>query len=275
MEGILRGIPHVSVYIDDILVICETDEHLRNLDEVFTRLENENLRLKREKCAFMLPKIDYLGRIISANGLQPSPTKIKAIQDAPAPRNVSQLRSFLGMVNYYGKFLHQLSTLLAPLYQLLQQRSRWHWGKEQQDVFTHVKQQLTSQPLVHFDPQEKLLSCDASPYGIRSVLSRDGGWIRKNDCICFSYLGASRKEVCTDRKGRSSHHLRCKKGFISISTGDISPSIPIAARLSTCLVRTSLFPPLLQQEYVGHLHYVLMTTVSPTNLEKNMQMLIF
>ena len=174
MEGILRGIPHVSVYIDDILVTGETDEeHLRNLDEVFTRLENENLRLKREKCAFMLPKIDYLGRIISADGLQPSPSKIKAIQDAPAPRNVSQLRSFLGMVNYYGKFLHQLSTLLAPLYQLLQQKSRWHWGKEQQDAFTHVKQQLTSsQLLVHFDPQEKLLlSCDASPYGIGAVLS--------------------------------------------------------------------------------------------------------
>ena len=68
MEGILRGIPHVSVYIDDILVTSETDEeHLKNLDEVFTRLEN--LRLKREKCAFMLRKIDYLGCIISAEGL--------------------------------------------------------------------------------------------------------------------------------------------------------------------------------------------------------------
>ena len=65
IEGILRGIPHVSVYIDDILVTGETDEeHLRNLDEVFTRLENENLRLKREKRAFMLPKIDYLDRIM-------------------------------------------------------------------------------------------------------------------------------------------------------------------------------------------------------------------
>ena len=91
----------------------------------------------------------------------------------PTPCNVSQLHSFLGMVNYYGKFLHQLSTLLAPLYQLLQQKSRWHWGKEQQDAFTEVKQQLTSSELLmHFNPKEKLLlSCDASPYGIGAVLS--------------------------------------------------------------------------------------------------------
>ena len=75
-------------------------------------------RMKREKCAFMLPKIDYLGRVFSADGLQPSPSKVSAILEAPAPCNVSQLPSFLGMVNYYGIFLHQLSTLLSLLYQL-------------------------------------------------------------------------------------------------------------------------------------------------------------
>ena len=124
MEGVLRGIPHVSVYIDDILITDEIDEeHLQNLDTVLSRLESEGLRLKLEKCAFML----YLGHTISSQGLHPSPDKVRAIVEAPAPRNVSQLRSFLGMVNYYGKFLNQLSSLLAPLYHLLQQKTKWHW----------------------------------------------------------------------------------------------------------------------------------------------------
>ena len=97
MEGILRGIPHVTVYIDDILITGETeDEHLKNLDDVLTRLEGKGLRLKREKCAFMLPKIEYLGHTISADGLHPSKDKVRAIVDAPVPHNVSQLRSFLG-----------------------------------------------------------------------------------------------------------------------------------------------------------------------------------
>ena len=174
MEGVLRGIPHVSVYIDDILITGETDEeHLQNLDTVLSRLENEGLRLKLEKCAFVLPKIEYLGHTISSQGLHPSPDKVRAIVEAPAPRNVSQLRSFLGMVNYYGKFLNQLSSLLAPLYHLLQQKTKWHWGTNQQKAFSEVKKLLTSsQVLAHYDPKKNLLiSCDASPYGIGAVLS--------------------------------------------------------------------------------------------------------
>ena len=174
MEGILRGIPHVSVYIDDILITGETDEeHLQNLDTVLSRLEKEGLRLKLKKCAFMLPKIEYLGYTISSQGLHPSPDKVRAIVEAPAPHNVSQLQSFLRMVNYYGKFLNQLSSLLAPLYHLLQQKTKWHCRTKQQKAFSEVKDLLTSsQVLAYYDPEkELLLSCDASPYGIGAVLS--------------------------------------------------------------------------------------------------------
>ena len=175
MEGIFRGIPHVSVYIDDILITGETDEeHLQNLDTVISRLEKEGLRLKLKKCVFMLPKIEYLGNTILSQGLHPSPDKVRAIVvAAPALHNVSQLRSFLGMVNYYGKFLNQLSSLLAPLYHLLQQKTKWHWGTKQQKAFSEVKRLLTSsQVLAHYNPEkELLLSCDASPYGIGAVLA--------------------------------------------------------------------------------------------------------
>ena len=102
MEGLLRVIPSTVVYLDDILITGKTEEeHLRNINEVMTRLEDEGLTLKKEKCQFMLDKVKYLGHTISADGLKPSESKTRAIVDAPLPQNVSQLRSFLGMVNYY------------------------------------------------------------------------------------------------------------------------------------------------------------------------------
>lgn len=116
------------------------DEHLKNLEEVLQRLENAGLRLKQAKCAFMLPTVEYLK--ISAAGLQPSEDKVQAIRKAPTPRDVSQLRSFLGAVNYYCKFLPNLSDMLSPLYRLLQQGTKWTWGAEQDKAFEAAKRQL-------------------------------------------------------------------------------------------------------------------------------------
>ena len=174
IEGVLRGIPNMCVYIDDILVTGETEkEHFETLDRVLTRLDQEGMRLKRSKCAFLLSSVEYLGHQITAEGLQPTADKVKAIVNAPPPTSVAQLRSFLGMLNYCGKFLHNLSTLLAPLHQLLQAKQKWSWGPDQEKAFKEAKKQLTSQKLlVHFDPDKALiLSCDASPYGVGAVLS--------------------------------------------------------------------------------------------------------
>ena len=174
MEGILQGLQNVCVYIDDILVTGETEqEHLQTLDEVLTRLSKAGLKLKQTKCAFTQPSVEYLGHHISADGLRPTQEKVRAIAEAPAPRNVSQLRSFLGLVNYYGKFLPNLSSTLAPLHRLLQKKSTWTWGSEQKKAFQEAKKQLTSPCLlVHFDPTRDLvLACDASPYGVGAVLS--------------------------------------------------------------------------------------------------------
>ena len=131
------------------------------------------MRLKRNKCAFLLPAVEYLGHKISAQELQPTDEKIRAINNAPAPTNISQLKSFLGLINYYCKFLSNLSNTLAPLYRLLQKNTKWQWGPEQQRAFQTSKKSLTSDCiLTHFDPTRALvLACDASPYGIGTVLS--------------------------------------------------------------------------------------------------------
>ena len=174
MESILHGINQVSVYLDDILITGRSDEeHLLRLGKVLTRLEAAALRLRQSKCTFMQPSVEYLGHRISSDGLHPTPDKIRAISEAPAPTNVPQLCAFLGMVNYYAKVLPRLSSVLAPLYRLLQKNARWSWGPEEDRAFQTAKSSLTSSSvLTHYDPAKKLfLDCDASPYGVGAILS--------------------------------------------------------------------------------------------------------
>ena len=117
--------------IDDILVTGEMEEdHFRILDALFSRLEEAGLKLK-QKCAFVLNAVEYLGHCISGKELHPTVEKVKAIAEAPQPQNVHQLCSFLGLVNYYGKFLPQLSSMLLQTYKLLQKQVKWTWGSAQ------------------------------------------------------------------------------------------------------------------------------------------------
>ena len=174
METLLQGIKGVSVFIDDILVSGATlEEHLHTLEEVFKRLEVADLRLNRIKCFFLRPSIEYLGHIIDKDGLHSTEAKVRAIKEAPEPQNLTQLRSFLGIVNYYSKFMPNLSTKLAPLYSLLNKQQKWHWDAEQVQAFQAAKDALQADSLiVHYDTTKPLLlACDASEYGIGAVLS--------------------------------------------------------------------------------------------------------
>lgn len=174
LEGILQGCKGVSIYLDDILITGATlEEHLRNLEEVLKRLEAAGLKLNRPKCAFLLPRVEYLGHAIDEKGVHPTQEKVRAIKEAPVPKNVTELRSFLGILNYYGKFMANLSTQLAPLHELLQKKRVWSWGPRQKKAFELAKGALQEDTLlVHYDGSKPLvLACDASPYGLGAVLS--------------------------------------------------------------------------------------------------------
>ena len=120
MENLLQGIPWVSIYLDDILITGPTNaEHLATLNKV---LKAAGFRLKQQKCAFLLPAVEYLGHKISAKGIQPTEEKVRAIKEAPSPSDKAKLRSFLELVNYYVQFLPHLASVLAPLYNLLQKK---------------------------------------------------------------------------------------------------------------------------------------------------------
>ena len=110
---------------------------------------------------------------MDATGIQPVPAKVKAVQEAPAPTSVTELKAYLGLLNFYNKLLQNLSTLLARLHKLLRKEEPWSWGPEQEEAFKQSKELLqSSSVLVHYDENKELiLCCDASPYGVGAVLA--------------------------------------------------------------------------------------------------------
>ena len=176
MDTILQRIPHAIFYIDDVLVTGKTEEeHIQNLAQVLHKLKEQGMQLKEAKCAFFQREVEYLGNRIDANGIYTAPSKLHTIQQAPSPRNITELRAFLGLLNYYGKFIPNLSTLIHPLNVLLQQGARWKWTQVCAIAFKQAKKSLSSDSvLAHYDPQLQLLlylAGDASCYGIGAVLS--------------------------------------------------------------------------------------------------------
>ena len=140
------------------------------VEEEWERLAEAGLK---HKYKFMAPSVSYLGYCIDSEGLHPLPDKVQAVEGAPPPTCVTELKAYLGLLTYYGKFLPNLAMCLAPLYKLLGKGIPWQWGSEQEQSFSDSKKLLTSSTLlIHFNPDLPLvLACDASAYGIGAVLA--------------------------------------------------------------------------------------------------------
>ena len=174
IDQVLQGIPGTQCILDDMIVSGKTDEeHLENLESVLKWLQDAGLKANKEKCKFFRDRVQFCGHEIDREGLHKTQEKIEAVVNTPRPENVSQLRSFLGLVNYYNRFLPNASTVLHPLHQLLEQNSEWQWTEQCEQAFTEAKRMITSeQVLTHYDPGLPVrLACDASPTGISAVLS--------------------------------------------------------------------------------------------------------
>jgi transposase InsO family protein len=174
MDIVLQGIEGAANFIDDSIIRGKTlEEHQQILEKVLQRFKQYGVRARQVKCKFLRPSVDYLGHRIDAEGQHPLEDKLKAITCAPEPRNVTELRSFLGLLNYYGRFISQLSSILHPLNALLRKDVPWRWTKECRAAFAKAKEALvSSQVLVHYDSTLPLiLAGDASAYGIGAVIS--------------------------------------------------------------------------------------------------------
>jgi hypothetical protein len=141
---------------------------------VLQRLQQFNIKINEEKCEFFQNEIRYCEYVIDKDGIHKEKYKMDAIDKKPRPRNQSELRSFIGMINYYGKFINNLSTLLYPLNRLLCKDVPFNWTCECEKAFELAKREFKSGIiLAHYDPQLPLvLATDASSYGVGAVLSQ-------------------------------------------------------------------------------------------------------
>ena len=143
IDNVLQRIPYVCAYLDDILLTGRTDdEHLSNLDKVLSRLAKAGMKLNVDKCTFMPPEVTYLGYRIDKEGLHAVNEKVQSIAMAPAPQNSKELRSDLGCLNYYGRFIKNLSSEIAPLNKLLTKNEQFVWGADEENAFQRSKELL-------------------------------------------------------------------------------------------------------------------------------------
>lgn len=217
MEETLRGIPGCVVFLDDICVTGANDkDHISNLRAVLERLRETGLTVKLSKCRFLQESVKYLGFIIDKKGLRPDTTKLDAISSAPRPENITQLKSFLGMLNYYGKFISNLSTLLYPLHNLLKKDVRWKWDHSCERAFVEAKRVLLGEPvLAHYEEGRPLvLAVDSSAYGLGAVLAHrySDGSERPVSCVSRTLNAAERNYSQLDKEalailfGVTKHH---------------------------------------------------------------------
>ncbi|PIO73854.1 reverse transcriptase [Teladorsagia circumcincta] len=160
METLTAGLDGTAAYLDDIIVTGKTiDEHNARLEAVFKKIQDFGFRLRLEKCSLLRTEIRYFGFIIDADGRRPDPAKVDAIQRMPVPKDVSQLRAFLGLVNFYGTFVRELHNLRAPLDALAKKDAAYMWSSECQSCFDRIKKTLKSDLLLaHYDPTLPLIA---------------------------------------------------------------------------------------------------------------------
>jgi hypothetical protein len=165
----------VIVYLDDINIYSTTfEEHLVKLEEVFRRLRAAGLKLGPDKCHFLQPKLEFLGHIVSGDGIMADPAKIEKVKNFPIPTTRTKVRSFLGLASYYRKFIKDFSTIAQPLNQLLRKDSELEWTQKCQVSFDALKEKLITEPILAYPNFQRTfyLTTDGSAKGLGAVLSQ-------------------------------------------------------------------------------------------------------
>jgi hypothetical protein len=176
MNEVLREFLDISVivYLDDILIYSKTrEEHVRHITQVLERLRKHRLWAKAEKCRFFQNSVDFLGYIVSQDGVSMDPTKVNAIIEWQPPKSVKDIQVFLGFANFYRRFIKGYSKITEPLTRLLRKDTKFEWSDKAQKAFDTLKTAFTTAPiLTHFDPRRPIiLETDASDYALAGIIS--------------------------------------------------------------------------------------------------------
>nr|XP_037282355.1 uncharacterized protein K02A2.6-like [Rhipicephalus microplus] len=166
MNELLKGLPGVVCYLDDVLITgASHTKCLARMEAVLQVFRDHGVQVRKEKWKFFLNSVKYLGHIIDENGVHPCVEKVEAIREAPTPKNISELKAYLGMITFYSKFMPNMYSRLKPLYALLQKDKKWVWSAKEEKAFAESKSLLTqASVLTCYGPKKPLgLVCDASP----------------------------------------------------------------------------------------------------------------
>ena len=162
-------------YIDDIIIYSETfEQHLIDVQEVFDKIREAGLKLGEEKCHFCIDEVEYLGYIVCQEGIKTNQKKNEKIRNFPIPKDIKEVRAFLGLVGYYRKFIKKMAHIAKPLYEMLKKDKEYLWGKEQQSAFKKLKERLDKAPILAYPDFEKpfIVTTDASKVAIAATLSQ-------------------------------------------------------------------------------------------------------
>ena len=177
MNSVLSGLQGIElfVYLDDIVIYSRSlQEHESKFNKLMERLRNAKLRLQPDKCEFLRHEVNYLGHIISEDGVKPDPKKIEAVSKFPRPKKVKNIKQFLGLAGYYRRFIPDFSKVAKPLTQLLKKDTPFKWAENQENAFNNLKTALMTKPILQYPDFSKPfnLTTHASGYAIGGVLSQ-------------------------------------------------------------------------------------------------------
>ena len=255
-------------YIDDILVYAASPtEMLSKLRRVFDRLRTAGLKVKPQKCTFGVPEVSFLGHCINGEGTRMLDDKVEKIRATPRPRNLTELRAFLGLTNYYRDYIAHYAEIAAPLYDLLRKGKSWQWTSDQQMALEAVKTAFTAaNGLIHPNPTDLfVLDTDASLEGIGGVLSQIQSGVERIICCASRILSPAERNYDTTRREllavvtfceRFSHYL-CGAMFVlrtdHAALRWLFHSVEPSQQSSRWISRLADFPMLVIHR-PGHLH---------------------
>lgn len=205
MKLVLQGLQWkiCLIYLDDVVVLgSSVEEHMERVSQVFECIRQAKLKLKPEKCQLLQKEVTFLGHVINELGISPNPENVEKLVQMKVPRNVREVRGFLGLDNYYRKFIAGYSQIAKSLVDLTRKNAKFDWTEECEQSFNQLKRALTGADIMAYpkDHGRFILDTDASDYAIGAVLSQEQDGQEKVVAYGSHTLGKSERNYCVTDK---------------------------------------------------------------------------